>query len=103
MITFLRKLPADILPRQEADDIISESLEPLRASEAGRCQLVEVFRFMSAVMSLPDTTGSTLYAEVKRCTTAEDIRLSRVSQLVCMQQELVQLQGVQIADPGWES
>ena len=83
------------------DRLGQSSLEPFRVSEVGRCQLVGVFRSMSAAVSSPDMTASTLYAEVKQCATPEDINSTRLSDLVALQQELLQLQGAQIADPAW--
>ena len=102
MIKMLRRLPVDILDSAHAEVMINEQLEPLRASEAGRCQLVQVLRLMSAVLSVPDTTAATLYEEVKRCAADGNIDTSRLSQVVQLQEELLQLQDAELADPGWE-
>ena len=75
---------------------LDDILEVFRASEATRCQLVEVFRLMSEVFRLSDTTAATVYEEVKRCTTASDIGNTRLSKAVRLQQEVLLLKDVEI-------
>ena len=80
-------LPADICDLSSVDVMIDENLELCSAREAGRCQLVEVFRFLSEAFRFPDTTAATLYEEVQRCHTAIDIGNVRLSKAVLLQQE----------------
>ena len=91
MVAMLRTLPKDVADPSSVDEMIKDTLMVVRASEAGRCQLVEAFRLMSDVFRLCDTTAASVYEEVKRCTTATDIAKTRLSKSVRLQQDVLLL------------
>ena len=98
MVAMLRTLPPDVADLSSVDEMIKDTLMVVRASEAGRCQLVEAFRLMSDVFRLCDTTAASVYEEVKRCTTATDIAKTRLSKSVQLQQDVLLLKNVVIID-----
>ena len=61
-----------------------------------------VFRLMSQVLSVPDTTAAALYEEIKRCGTAVDIDNARLSKAVLLQQEALLLKDASIIDTSFE-
>ena len=92
-LQWLRKLPHDILSEEQYKDTITEQVDPILASEAARTQLGGVYRLMSEVLSNPDMSAGSFYAEIQASASAADIANTRLSKAVKLQQEIVLLKG----------
>ena len=93
LLPWLKKLPHDILSQEELKTIVEGDIEPLLGSEAARTQTFGVYRLMSDVLSSPDMSAASFYAELQACASAADMANTRLSKAVMLQHEVVQLKG----------